>query len=646
MKNIKYKLLLIFVSILVLNGCDKYLDVVPEDDIITIESIFQKEQSAKTYFYGCYQYYLNAGSVVLDPGVGAGDELVTGRALRNATLSGLEIPAYLIAQGRLSASNPLMERWGTSRNYYTAIRQCNVFIENVDNVYNMTQKEKDQYKASAIAIKALSYFEMVKMYGPITLVPSNIDVEAPMEEMQLPRAHIDTCINRIVDLFDEAIELGIQTFAEQPVQEAGLLNRESVYAYKAEALLWAASPLFNGNPWYSSFKNRDGDPLFSSDYDAEKWKSAAVAADEALAFCLARGKSLYSGYDSEGSELVNQIRTCQYSVMPVGYASDELLHGMYSLSDTDIELRLPRYSEVDEDYTTSVGRFFGLLNPTMTIVEMFYTENGLPIEEDKSWDYTARYQNGSESDYKYNNVVALNKDVLKLHLRREPRFYANIGFDGGIWRRRDQYVEMEPYSGGRNGFDGTVINPIDKVNITGYWTKKHVSYGNYSTSNESNTQPVAPFPKMRLAEIYLMQAEAWNEYEGPSNKVYDALDVIRKRAGIPGIVEAWELYSKTPAKVTNQETLRDIIRQERNIELCFEGKRYWDLKRWKTAHEYLSNPTKGWNVLGTKGAPFYNNYNGPVEVWSENKFSSPRDYLWPIDAEEVLRANIVQNPNW
>ncbi len=151
---------------------------------------------------------------------------------------------------------------------------------------------------------------------------------------------------------------------------------------------------------------------------------------------------------------------------------------------------------------------------------------------------------------------------------------------------------------------------------------------------------------MRLAEIYLMQAEAWNEFEGPSERVYTALDVVRERAGLPGIEQAWDQYAKTPAKIRNKETLRDIIRQERMIELCFEGQRFWDLKRWKIAHEYLSSAIKGWNILGEKGAQFYNNYNGPVEVWTGNKFSSPRDYLWPIGNEEVLRANIVQNPKW
>ncbi len=645
----KHRILYLFIGLIAFTGCDNYLDVVPEEDIRTVESIFEKQKSALEYFYGCYKYYLNAGSMFKDPGVAAGDELTTGTALRNMTSSqGYVVSALDIQKGLLSASTPIMGRWGETNNYYRAIRQCNVFIENVDKVYNMTDKLKRQYKASAKAIKALYYFELVQMYGPICLIDENVDVEAPMEEMQLPRSHVDTCFNEIVRLFDEAIELGIQTFSQQPNYEAGLLNMESVYAYKAKALLYAASPLFNGNPWYSSFKNRDGEPLFNSQYDHSKWERAAKAAEEAVHFCEQRNRFLNSGYNKEASVLLNKLRDIQNSCIPIGYGSDELLHGTHSIYSPDIDARLPRHSSYDDAMVTSPYRSTGVLNPTMRMVEMFYTANGLPLEDDNNWDFAGRYQLGSESDYQYNNVVALNKDVLKLHLKREPRFYANIGFDGGIWKRRDQYVEMEPFRGGKNGFEGLVIGIDDRVNITGYWVKKLVHSSNFTTAKEVSTQPVAPYAKMRLAEVYLMMAEAWNEAYGPGEKVYAAINKIRERAGIPDIEEAYEVYAKPSStyKYKDKDELRKIIKQERMIELCFEGQRFWDLRRWKEAHQYLSSPIKGWNVVGEKGAQFYNNFNGPIEVWTENKFKSPRDYFWPIKNEEVLRSNIVQNPGW
>ena len=151
---------------------------------------------------------------------------------------------------------------------------------------------------------------------------------------------------------------------------------------------------------------------------------------------------------------------------------------------------------------------------------------------------------------------------------------------------------------------------------------------------------------MRVAELYLMQAEAWNEYEGPSDKVYIPLNKVRERAGIPDVVTAWKSFSKSPEKVDTKEGMREIIQREYNIELAFEGQRFWNLRRWKTAHLELNDPQYGWNILGEDAQSFYNNFNGPVVVWSKRGFVAPRDYLFPIRAQEVMVSSVVQNPGW
>ena len=96
----------------------------------------------------------------------------------------------------------------------------------------------------------------------------------------------------------------------------------------------------------------------------------------------------------------------------------------------------------------------------------------------------------------------------------------------------------------------------------------------------------------------------------------------------------------------SKEGMRGIIRQETNIELAFEGQRFWNLRRWKIAHEALNEKQYGWNILGEDARSFYNNFNGPVVVWSRGKFTVPRDYLFPIKAEEVLISGVIQNPGW
>ena len=92
--------------------------------------------------------------------------------------------------------------------------------------------------------------------------------------------------------------------------------------------------------------------------------------------------------------------------------------------------------------------------------------------------------------------------------------------------------------------------------------------------------------------------------------------------------------------------MQEIIRREWNIEFAFEGRRFWNLRRWLLAGEELNTKLYGWNILGTTAQQFYNNYEGPVVVWSKRQFLSPRDYLFPIRSEEVMVAGCVQNPNW
>ncbi len=638
----KHNILILLIA-MQFSSCNSYLDVVPEDDLTTIESIFEKRNTALTFFTGCYKSYINEGSLVIDPAIAGGDELTTGDYLRTKTYSGSSyIESFKIASGLQNQSDPIMPTWDINNNYYIAIRNCNTFIDNIDKVYNMQQEEKNKYKAGAKAIKALYYFELMRKYGPICLINENISVEASIDEMKIPRSPIDDCVNEIVRLFDEALPY-MEVFSEQPASEYGMLTKEAVAGYKARALLYAASPLFNGNYWYSKFTNRNGVLLFNQDEDITKWLRAAKAADEAAELCESRNRHLYNEYESESSEILNVIRCIQNAVLPVAFKSPEVLHATYSIFSVDMTNRMPRYNSSDAYYNY---RVLGCVNPTMKMVELFYTNNGLPIDMDRTWDYPNRYTMGIETSYDYNNIVAINKDVLKLHLRREPRFYANIGFDRGIWKRKNDYVELEPYRGGRHGMENIIIQPDDKVNITGYWAKKHISEANYAAGSSSNFIPTAPYAKLRLAEIYLSQAEAWNEYEGPSEKVYEALNKVRKRAGVPTIQDAWNNYSKEPSKITTKDGMRDIIRQERMIELAFESHRFWDLRRWKIAHEYLSQDTKGWNVSGDVSSSFYNEYKGPIVVWSENQFKSPRDYFWPFRDEEILKTGMTQNLGW
>ena len=238
--------------------------------------------------------------------------------------------------------------------------------------------------------------------------------------------------------------------------------------------------------------------------------------------------------------------------------------------------------------------------------------------------------------------------VLKLHLKREPRFYAHIAADRCYYQLGKKNVLVEAYRGERFGTRETSITNSVPQNLTGYWLKKgsDSEVSNVGYNNAFMTD--YPCVLIRLADLYLMKAEAWNEYLAVPDEehVYAPLNEVRRRAGIPDVKEAWKTYAKNPGKVATKEGMREIIHREWDIEFAFEGRRFWNLRRWLTAVDELNEEQYGWNIVGRNAREFYNNFKEPVMVWAKRKFISPRDYLFPLQSEEVMISGCVQNPGW
>ena len=514
----------------------------------------------------------------------------------------------------------------------------------------MTEAEKINWRAEAMAVKAFYYFELVKRYGPIVLVPTNIDVNVDLQKMQVPRSHVDTCFNEIVRLLDEAIP-DLYYSKEREASHKLFPSKEGAMALKAKVLLYQASPLFNGNDFYVNFKGKDGEPLFNTKYDPEKWKRAAEAADEVVALCESLGYKLITGDQDKATNLLNDMRDIELSIWEREYDGVEavFMTGFQGALINSFPYLLPNFPEGYPEKESSARGTFG---PSMKMVESFYTKNGLPLNMDKEWPYANRYKMGREVDNTYQGVVALNEDVLNLHLRREPRFYAHIAADRCYWQRgpvASKNLEVQAYRGEAFGLHESYLDASTRQNICGYYVKKYTRTEVQTSNYRSNSAVLGDcrWPVIRLAELYLMQAEAWNEYlNKPDDRVYEPLNKVRRRAGIPDVQDAWKKFSTHPQQVENQAGMREIIRQEKTVEFAFEGHRFWDLRRWKTAHLELNDKILGWNVLGDNARTFYNNYEGPVFVWSKVKFISPRDYLFPIKAEEVMISGYVQNPGW
>ena len=655
MKKIIYILAilpLMFVS------CSNFLDMVPEDDIETVETIFERDMQARTWFKMCYTYLnMMIPDYYANPALLGTDEFVMGELMRK----GDRYSGLTIATGRQNSFTPIGEIW-KGNSFWEAIRYINIFIDKVDGVYDMLDADKKMLKAEIKVLKAHLYFEMLRRYGPFIIVDKNFDITTSDKEMQLPRCPFDDCVTEIVRLIDEA-RPDLIPLKSKPITRKAYHSLEAALMLKAQTLFYAASPLFNGNPEYISFKNKDGVNLFKPNYDPEKWKIAAVAIEDAIATSKQNGITLVSQLKTKSTPFLTTMFDIERSAMAPAYENSEAIHyvrpaDLQSGQGSILGIILPMVALFpgENNHELYDGNHMGVLSPSMKMVEMYYSSNGLPLNVDKNWanGYEKRYQMGSLTKPEtYSKVIPDGRNVLNLHLDREPRFYAHIATDRTYWQRgpdEKNNVIVEAYRGERFGTIHDKITNSQAQNLTGYWIKKftnsEIKTQNYLTSVSN---PEYAYVNMRLAELYLMLAEARNEYlPTPDATVYEPLNIVRKRAGIPDVVTAWEQYSTAPSTIKNKIGMRGVIQREWNIEFAFEGVRFWNLRRWKTAASELNVELYGWNVLGQDERSFYNNYEGPKVVWSKNKdgFNASTDYLFPIRGEEIFNSGVTQNPNW
>lgn len=617
-------------------ACNKYLDIVP-DNIATIDNAFALRNQAEKFLFTCYSYMPSHASLSQNPAFFGGDELWLVPTSDN--------DPWKIAKGSQRIVEPYCNYWqGTqgATDLYEGIRQCNVLIDNIGRVPDMTQSEKDRWIAEVQFLKAYYNFWLVRMYGPIVLMKENIPVAAGTEAVRLPRSPVDSCFDYIVHLLDKAIpDLPDRVTSE--ATELGRATKAIALSVKAQVLVTAASPLFNGNNDYKGLTNNDGTPLFNTTYDPKKWPRAAAACKEAVEFCESLGYHLYyftpnlTQFDLSDTTLTKMsIRNAMCEKW-----NSEIIWGNTNSMATQSGIQgsaTPR--GLDPTKLDNRGTR-GSIAPPLKIVEMFYTNHGLPIKEDKTWNYAGRFNlkiAGAENKYNLKEGYT----TAQMNFDREPRFYADLGFDGGIWYGQGNYDDNGDlfYVAAKNGQAASKIVE-NAYSTTGYWPKKVVNYQNIIGEGNTYTVTEYPWPVIRLAGLYLLYAEALNEAQGPGPEVYKYIDTVRARAGIPSVEESWSQYARDAGKYKTKDGLREIIHRERLIELAFEGKRFWDLRRWKKSVAVLNQPITGWDINQATAEGYYR------ERVIFNQTFSTKDYLWPLN-ENVLLANdkLVQNPGW
>jgi hypothetical protein len=460
------------------------------------------------------------------------------------------------------------------------------------------------------------------------------------------REPVDSVVQYVVKLMAEAV-VDLPNAAEViEGTEAGRVDKLAALSMRAEVLLFAASPLFNGNTDYANIVDKRGVRLFPQTYDPAKWRIAADACKEAIDVCQAQGKTLYTLVDPLVFNAPDPFKLqTTYRQAICDRWNKELIWGNTN-NDVGYLTRhaTPRLVRLTPERLNDAT---GEWAPTLKMVGKYYSSNGVPIDEDIEWQNNGWYENryklrpeASAGNEKY--YVKEGEKTVYLHYNREPRFYASLGFDKGIYFGNGYYdfpanVKFCDFLNlGVSGWQGG-----SGYSATGYCVKKMHSFKNTQT-RDNITFEYFPFPIMRLANLYLMYAEALNEVDGPVEDVFTYLDLIRARAGLKGVQESWANYSNKPGKPSTKEGLREIIHGERTIELAFEGKRFWDIRRWKEI-EVLNEQPQGWNVLGETPEDFYR----VLSVAKEPVEFTVKDYFWPIKVSDmVVNNNLVQNYGW
>ncbi len=622
------------------SGCSDFLDVVP-DGVAVLENAFARRTEAKKYLYTCYSYMPEDGNPSIDASLW-GDEKWS---MENAMHYDFVGHGFDIAKGLQNANAPILDQWD---HYYRALRDCNIFLEDVGGVPDLPDWEKKQWIAEVKFLKAYYHFLLLRMYGPIPIIRKNLPIDAPVEQVRVFREPVDDCFAYIVQLLDEA-KGDLPLSIINPVEELGRITRPIAYALKAKVLVMAASPLFNGNTDQVTLvntKSKDKTPLFNQTWSLDKWKLAAQACKEAVDLCETElGMKLYEYPGNAQYDLSDTIIT-QMSLRNAFCEkwNSEIIWANTQSNQSDVQfLTTPK---LDPQYQNG-SRISQSFCAPLKIGDQFYTAHGVPLEEDKTFDYETRFEisTAGAADQLY---IHRGSKTANLHFNREPRFYAWIGFDTGVWYGQGKYDDSNPnelfYVQGRKGQLHGSIGP-DFGPVTGYIPKKYVHFENVQNpGNDNYSVNVYPWPLMRLADLYLLYAEALNEADNTEvnrDEAIKYIDKVRSRAGLKGVEESWTNYSTNPGKFQSQVGLREIIHRERLIELSFEGHRFWDLRRWKEAMDAYRTPIESWDLEQREPQYYYR------KKVIRNQTFGLKDYFWPIsNANLRVNPNLEQNLGW
>ncbi|RYZ99187.1 MAG: RagB/SusD family nutrient uptake outer membrane protein [Sphingobacteriaceae bacterium] len=585
-------------------GCKKY-ETYPVDQV-NIDRIFDKQDSLGTNAYK----FLNGTYAILRTGhnrIGGDNtagylDAASDDAVPSANNGANELTQ--LANGQYNSGTFGNAIGGSSQNlwahYYAGIRKANIFITNIDVVpvyetlpHFLPKKVSAKYawKAEARFLRAFYYFELVKRYGGVPLIGDK--VFTVNDNLKIPRNSFSACIDYMVKECD-AIK---DTLYRAPLVNSGLYGRVTQGAammLKAKILLYAASELYNEKNIAAGNELTGNVPVLNY---SERWQAAAKASKDVIDL---NTYALFT--DTTSTDFRNLFLTQHVGTTVLQDAREVIFERQGDLSSTSIE---SSHAPIGFPAARSTGN----TSPTQELVNSFPMKNGIAI-----------------------NTPGSGYVPTDPYFGRDPRLEATVFHHGSVWLGTNLKVNENGQSKPNNGQQQT---------LSGYYLRKFMGK---SEATPNFVNHLTDWIIFRYAETLLTYCEAQNEVSGPNTDIYNYLIEIRKRAGIDAGSGRYGL------PITgDKNVMREIIRNERRIELAFEENRFYDIRRWKICDEgaaVLANGRGGVRIITSPGGAATYSYEKIAPALFPAGFDKKR-YFMPIPYDEVNKnPQMKQNPGW
>jgi len=595
-------------SLLIIAGCD-VLNTQPKQEIAS-QKTWEDPSLIRGYLN---EFYANTG-------IGYGDPMQTpghvDEAMNTHNYGGTTIvQSNMTASNRGIWNNPSPEEpnyvgyyWETT---YSTIRDINLFLENVKDSEALSSSQKETFIGEAYFLRAFFYHNLMKKHGGVPLIESTFQLSGDLSAYQVPRGSFEETINFIAQDLDRAADrLSVEA------RTGGAATKGAALALKSRVLLHGASDLHD--PSTSPFDMAE--LTYQGGSQADRWTKVKQAAQAV-------------------------IDLNEYSLEPVSGPHE--YHELFTKGN---------------ESGTIWARYFSSSGGWAHNISLWVSPNGY-----NSWSgdtptqqHVNAYEmaDGSQFEWEGADPVSANEpvDAENPYDDRDPRFEANILYNNAQWRQRPSALRP---SQGRKGIIQTGFYEVEgqselrpgldtrgSSNQSWNGSKTHYNLRKFVDRdiNPNQEQAYNPYIHIRYAEVLLNYAEAAAEL-GQTQEALDKLNRVRSRVGMPDV----------PADGGPDRSLMERIRQEREVELAFEGHRYFDVRRWLIGPEAYQD-VRGVRIIGRLTDKSNPEAQQLVTNWYDYEYNvitvqerswEDRNYFVPIPQDEMERnPKLVQNPGY